>query len=1607
MKIRQILFGIALFAVLGMTLSATERSETASLRIDSIESGRIVLKLDLPQLKIISEDIDGKSFDRVILEGAHSTDEDGMPEMPLITTMIAIPPSGGLRLSYTYGSFRTIPINTPKPVRADERNPLNTRYDELIRDGIEAFPQNLVNHSEPAWIRDFRVLQIAVQPVQYLPAQQLIRIYEDIVVTVEMDGAGGDYTSYSPSFANIYEAHIANFDTYRNLPLASPNARILIIHGQTNDNLFLQRLGDFVKWKKQKGYEVSVASTAVTGASNNLIKNYIQGQYNNTGTRPDFIILIGDVGGSYAVPTFYETISQYNGEGDYPYTHLAGGDLLGDAFIGRMSVENLSQFATMLAKGYAYEKNVNNNPAAAAWLDRVLLIGDPSDSGISCVYVSKYIRELARKANPSYSFIENYTGGYSTTMNSGINQGVGFFSYRGFWGVSGWSPSSSLVNGVKLPHSAVLTCGTGSFANGTSLSEAFMRLGTEAVAAGALTAIGIATTGTHTLYNNALSAGIFNGVFSYGMRSMGEALLSGKLFLYSIYSSNSINQANYFAHWCNLIGDPTLEAFVGIPENLNITAPNAIPLHQATIDIVIRDDDQMPVNGVSVTAYNNSHGDVVAKGITASDGTVYLNIPNFVSSDLIITASQHDFKPVQHTIAIDPNGSLVYFGKMTADDDSSGSQGNSDGFANAGETIALWVDVKNSTQTLKSGINAILSCFDEDISITQAVSSYQNLAPSGNAMNSLPYLFTINSNIPAFKEIRFVIVLTDAEDNTFSFNFRLPVYNARLDVISYYVSAGTNAVLDPGENGLLQLSVKNSSVYPATNIYGELYSLNDLVMIQTEVSYFGNIAAGATALSNNNFAVFARPALIPGMQIPMKLRLHNANGFEQETFFNLPIGTVSQNTPLGPDAYGYLIYDVTDTAFPDCPIYNWIEIHPSLGGSGSQITGFSDSGTNGNEGDQLGSVVLQTIDLPFTFPFYGIDYHQITVCVNGFIAMGITEDGEFRNSRLPGGQGPSPMIAAFWDDLIILSDGGIYRYYDAAQHIFIIQFHKLKNGYNRTSEETFQVIFYDPQFYPTGLGAGMIKIQYKVFNNVDVGGGGSTPIHGNYSTIGIKDHTNRRGLEYSYNNQYAQAAAPLSNQKALIITTVPVLHQNAHIVIGEVIILDANGNAILEPGETAQIGLRLNNVGLNPATNVSLSANCLNPFVVMTNAQSPYADIPGSDSAINQVPISFSIMENCADNTTISIICDIVINGNAWQFPVSFVVKKPSITIAGTYLNDLSGNGNGLADPGETIKLIFNYQNTAPVDARNIISDILCLSDLVTISATQMLLPVIPANCFAQAIYNVTLSNQLSAGTNLTFSLTYQGEMVPPQNVQYVIGIGAGGMEDNFENNNGNYVPSPTTGWQWGVSNYANAHSGTKVWGTLLNSQYPGNVNWTLTSPQVFIGHNVVLEFWHRYATEATYDGGNIKISTNNGSTWNLLTPEGGYSNSYVTALNAPGYSGINTQWTNVRINLSSYANTNARFRWQFATDSIIHGEGWFIDDVKTTGFVSFAGQVTGNVESSNAAVDYQNVLVRTANSFVAPTDTQGNYELYLPLGAHNLAAESPGYIPDLGNNIL
>jgi hypothetical protein len=190
--------------------------------------------------------------------------------------------------------------------------------------------------------------------------------------------------------------------------------------------------------------------------------------------------------------------------------------------------------------------------------------------------------------------------------------------------------------------------------------------------------------------------------------------------------------------------------------------------------------------------------------------------------------------------------------------------------------------------------------------------------------------------------------------------------------------------------------------------------------------------------------------------------------------------------------------------------------------------------------DDLEGEDTEVLQLPFSFQFYGIQYDEITVSTNGWISFGDHEMSAFRNYSIPGAGGPSPMVAAFWDDLTTDGSGQVYKL--VTDDYVIIQWNimRIHDHGNNNDTNTFQMILYNPSNaeYITPTGDGEIKIQYKQFNNISDGDYFQyTPVHGCYSTIGIENHLGDVGLEYTFNNQYPTESMTLSDETAIFITT--------------------------------------------------------------------------------------------------------------------------------------------------------------------------------------------------------------------------------------------------------------------------------------------------------------------------------------------------------------------------------------------------------------------------------------------------------------------------------------
>ncbi|MBS4015010.1 MAG: immune inhibitor A, partial [Candidatus Latescibacteria bacterium] len=202
---------------------------------------------------------------------------------------------------------------------------------------------------------------------------------------------------------------------------------------------------------------------------------------------------------------------------------------------------------------------------------------------------------------------------------------------------------------------------------------------------------------------------------------------------------------------------------------------------------------------------------------------------------------------------------------------------------------------------------------------------------------------------------------------------------------------------------------------------------------------------------------------------------------------------------------------------------------------------------------------------------------------------------------------------------------------------------------------------------------------------------------------------------------------------------------------------------------------------------------------------------------------------------------------------------------------------------------------------------------------------------------------------NVMMKTTLAGDEFPGNDRKTRTCLVADIYTQDFETSDGNYVADPLTGaWAWGVPTVGppGAHSGTKLWATVLGGNYAVSSNWKLTSEQYTASaNNPTLKFWQWYDIETNWDGGNVKISTDGGNTWTLLTPVGGYNGTANTA-NAgipgePCFTGGTTGnfWHEVEFPLTLNTGQTFHIRWHFGSDGSVNYAGWYIDDVTGIGF--------------------------------------------------------------------
>jgi hypothetical protein len=1163
--LRAVAVSVLVFTLLGSSLGAAGLSVTAQETLvrfsetsdspdpqwtisDSGNAGRD-LNIGLSSVIVRASEAAGEVWHSLEIPGAAIHGTLGEPGLPVISRMVVVPRGMTLEVeivSATSNILAGLQILPVQDAATAEFSRLTAAYQRSAKPFAS---EPTIEVGRPAIMAGTTVVPVVIEVVNYDPVSAEAQIWSDVRLklktVVDANAPALSLSGERPlplSFVKSMDGQVLGLDSADNAAgiTESLGTYVAIHSGHPG---IIEGIAPLTQWRREQGYHVIILDTSMGGGSANDIKNNLQDIYDDETIPPlEFITIFGDVTASYPVPAWSENLSGYGGHGDHYYTMLDGDDILADAHIGRVSFGTATEMNTVVAKILNYEKNPPMDDTD--WYGRACLQGDPSASGITTIFVNQWVK--GQLLYRGWSQVDTtWSGNFPARMFASVGAGVSAYGYRGYIGTSGITNGhvNNLGNGGKLAVALLPTCESGSFAYNTSRSEAWLR----APNGGAVAAVGTATSGTHTRYNNCYYLGAWDGILNKGDSRIGVAHTLGKVAIFSGYHLAEPNQAEIWAVWNNVMGDGATAIWTAVPSILDVSHPTQISEGAQAVTFQVQHEG-LPVFGARVSLFREAGTqpeDFQLSGLTDENGQVVLDVPAQAAGSITITVTGANLLPYLSGMTAGPVD--VFCGV---------SSHVTDGPVVPGATLNITPRLSNHGTSDAFAVEAEVSVMNGPATINGSSLVFGNIAAGAEVDATSALSLTLHDDARDGAPVQLLVTATDGMQVWTS------ILSETVTATDFHVAdidmGGFGGSIDPGDSGPLRMTLANDGNLDASGVWATLTTDSPWVNITDDAANFGNIASGGSGLNLvSPFQLSVSAECFGGHLATFTLSI-TCNGEQQAVVpFAMTIGNATTNQPTGPDIYGYYAIDNTDLVSDVVPVYDWVGIDPDHGGQGTDL-GLSDFGWEQDD--------TKTIDLPFSFGFYGEEYLSISICSNGWAAMGETPLNFYRNFPLPASHSAGALIAPFWDNLNQSGSRRVYTWYDDVEHRFIIQWYYMLNHYSNLPQN-FELILMDPLYHLTATGDGMILFQYDTVNNTDSRDG--------YATVGIQNMDRTDGLNYTYWNQYAAGAAPLASGRAVLF--VP-LFQNA---VPSASVTPATMTQTLMPGNQVTEYLHISNLGEN------------------------------------------------------------------------------------------------------------------------------------------------------------------------------------------------------------------------------------------------------------------------------------------------------------------------------------------------------------------------------------------------------------------------------------------
>jgi len=239
---------------------------------------------------------------------------------------------------------------------------------------------------------------------------------------------------------------------------------------------------------------------------------------------------------------------------------------------------------------------------------------------------------------------------------------------------------------------------------------------------------------------------------------------------------------------------------------------------------------------------------------------------------------------------------------------------------------------------------------------------------------------------------------------------------------------------------------------------------------------------------------------------------------------------------------------------------------------------------------------------------------------------------------------------------------------------------------------------------------------------------------------------------------------------------IPIIPQEGpYVVKDSYSINDAAGNndGMMDYGESILLNLAVKNVGIQTATNVSVTLSTDDPFVTLTDDTEIYGDIGPDEILEMSDAFALDVANDIPDGHYVLI--EVEASGDddaSWSSSFSIGGHAPVLELQTFVISDASGNNNGKIDPGETVNFFIDVENTGSSSASNVMGMLSAMDSFLTITESESEFGFIGAGDEASGTFEATASISTPAGhmVELTLDISADLDIVGEGTFNVVIG---------------------------------------------------------------------------------------------------------------------------------------------------------------------------------------------------------------------------------------------